>query len=126
MPIRNPFARRQADDGAGLRPPLSIEPSLKTPPGFERVDTVGSKASSAISIRSRRSGDTGEYKMSVVNDSGVYLPVRSTSPGHAQRGAGTYLQTVLLLIFSPGITAIAHRGKGVLAAPLLVAQLDRH
>lgn len=78
MPIRNPFARRQADDG-GLRPNLSVEPALKTPPGFERVDTVGSKASSAISISSRRSGDTGEYKMSVVNDSGVYLPV-TTAP----------------------------------------------
>lgn len=62
MPIRNPFAKRQADDG--LRPPLTIEPALKTPPGFERVDTVGSKASSALSISSRRSQDTGEYKMS--------------------------------------------------------------
>ncbi|KAI7773918.1 hypothetical protein LA080_009659 [Diaporthe eres] len=74
MPIRNPFTRRpQADEG--LRPPLSIDPPLKTPPGFERVDTVGSKASSAaLSTSSRRSNDTGEYKMSVVNDSGVYLP----------------------------------------------------
>ncbi|KAK7737505.1 hypothetical protein SLS53_006578 [Cytospora paraplurivora] len=72
MPIRNPFAKRQADDG--LRPPLTIEPALKTPTGFERVDTVGSKASSALSISSRRSQDTGEYKMSVVNDSGIYLP----------------------------------------------------
>lgn len=64
MPIRNPFTRRpQADEG--LRPPLSIDPPLKTPPGFERVDTVGSKASSAaLSISSRRSNDTGEYKMS--------------------------------------------------------------
>lgn len=67
MPIRNPFTRRQADE-AGLRPPLSIEPPLKTPPGFERVDTVGSKASSAISISSRRSQDTGEYKMSGTHD----------------------------------------------------------
>lgn len=67
MPIRNPFARRQIDE-AGLRPPLSIEPPLKTPPGFERVDTVGSKASSAISISSRRSQDTGEYKMSGTHD----------------------------------------------------------
>ncbi|PSR75533.1 Cys/Met metabolism PLP-dependent enzyme-domain-containing protein [Coniella lustricola] len=64
MPIRNPFTRRQAD-GGGLRPSLTIEPALKTPPGFERVDTVGSKASSAVSISSRRSQDTGEYKMSV-------------------------------------------------------------
>lgn len=65
MPIRNPFARRHGDDGA-LRPPLTIEPGLKTPPGFERVDTVGSKASSAsaISITSRQSHDVGEYKMS--------------------------------------------------------------
>lgn len=64
MPIRNPFTRRpQADEG--LRPPLTIDPPLKTPPGFERVDTVGSKASSAaLSISSRRSNDTGEYKMS--------------------------------------------------------------
>ncbi|KAL1883177.1 hypothetical protein Daus18300_000235 [Diaporthe australafricana] len=78
MPIRNPFTRRpQADEG--LRPPLTIEPPLKTPPGFERVDTVGSKASSAaLSISSRRSNDTGEYKMSVVNDSGVYLPPSPT------------------------------------------------
>lgn len=63
MPIRNPFARRQADE-SGLRPPLSFEPALKTPPGFERVDTTGSKASSAVSITSRRSQDTGDYKMS--------------------------------------------------------------
>lgn len=78
MPIRNPFTRRpQADEG--LRPPLTIDPPLKTPPGFERVDTVGSKASSAaLSISSRRSNDTGEYKMSVVNDSGVYLPPSPT------------------------------------------------
>lgn len=64
MPIRNPFTRRpQAEEG--LRAPLTIDPPLKTPPGFERVDTVGSKASSAaLSISSRRSNDTGEYKMS--------------------------------------------------------------
>ncbi|KAH8762540.1 hypothetical protein F5883DRAFT_116897 [Diaporthe sp. PMI_573] len=87
MPIRNPFTRRpQADEG--LRPPLTIDPPLKTPPGFERVDTVGSKASSAaLSISSRRSNDTGEYKMSVVNDSGVYLPPSPTEdkPSWPQR-----------------------------------------
>lgn len=85
MPIiRNPFARR-----AGA-PPVndeSLRPGAATAigsnlglPGFERVDTVGSKASSALSIRSTRSHDTGEYKMSVVNDSGVYLPVRLHFP----------------------------------------------
>ncbi|KUI63266.1 hypothetical protein VP1G_10412 [Cytospora mali] len=82
MPIiRNPFTRRQADEG--LRPPLAIEPALKTPPGFERVDTVGSKASSALSVNSRQSQDTGEYKMSVVNDSGVYLPPSPTAEDKA-------------------------------------------
>ncbi|KAL6690419.1 hypothetical protein J3F84DRAFT_211748 [Trichoderma pleuroticola] len=72
MPIRNPFARRPGTL-------VTVEDNVytdqeRTSPGFERVDTVGSKASSALSIRSARSQDTGEYKMSVVNDSGVYLP----------------------------------------------------
>lgn len=62
MPIRNPFARRPGsavavDDNAQLEQ----NPSH---PGFERVDTVGSKASSVMSIRSAKSHDTGEYKMS--------------------------------------------------------------
>ena len=59
MPIRNPFTRRGAanpDDG--------LRPEQRDAPGFERVDTVGSKASSVLSIRSARSQDTGEYKMS--------------------------------------------------------------
>ncbi|KAK3394035.1 hypothetical protein B0H63DRAFT_32992 [Podospora didyma] len=79
MPIRNPFARRPGivvtnDENArptGLSASGNEDPAH---PGFERVDTVGSKASSALSIVSRRSQDTGEYKMSVVNDSGIYLP----------------------------------------------------
>ncbi|KAB5530437.1 hypothetical protein GE09DRAFT_391706 [Coniochaeta sp. 2T2.1] len=82
MPIRNPFARQRP----GLSvPDSSTSNSTSRPgssngdvahPGFERVDTVGSKASSsaALSVRSSRSQDNGEYKMSVVNDSGVYLP----------------------------------------------------
>lgn len=71
MPIRNPFARRPGvivtahDENSR---PGSAAGSVKESvlsPGFERVDTVGSKASSAFSIRSsRRSQDTGEYKMS--------------------------------------------------------------
>ncbi|KAL6908728.1 hypothetical protein GGI43DRAFT_153840 [Trichoderma evansii] len=72
MPIRNPFTRRPgavvpAEDGV-------FADKEHNYPGFERVDIVGSKASSVLSIRSARSQDTGEYKMSVVNDSGVYLP----------------------------------------------------
>ncbi|EJT82007.1 hypothetical protein GGTG_01981 [Gaeumannomyces tritici R3-111a-1] len=80
MPIRNPFARRpgvlvQTDEN--VRP--AEDPSH---PGFERVDTVGSKTSSALSITSsRRSDDNGEYKMSVVNDSGVYLPPSPVEKG---------------------------------------------
>ncbi|KAF4594653.1 hypothetical protein GQ602_000266 [Ophiocordyceps camponoti-floridani] len=69
MPIRNPFSRRPSAVTVVV-PDEDPRPS----PGFERVDTVGSKASSVLSIRSARSHDTGEYKMSVVSDSGVYLP----------------------------------------------------
>ncbi|KAK3694952.1 hypothetical protein B0T22DRAFT_87952 [Podospora appendiculata] len=77
MPIRNPFARRPGvviTQDENVRPGSSAGNADVAHPGFERVDTVGSKASSALSITSRKSQDTGEYKMSVVNDSGVYLP----------------------------------------------------
>ncbi|KAF3007213.1 hypothetical protein G7054_g10802 [Neopestalotiopsis clavispora] len=72
MPIRNPFARKAGND-ENFRPEL-LSAQDASHPGFERVDTVGSKASSALSIRSTKSRDNGDYKMSVVNDSGVYLP----------------------------------------------------
>ncbi|EAQ89308.1 hypothetical protein CHGG_05927 [Chaetomium globosum CBS 148.51] len=71
MPIRNPFARRPGPATAhdeSSRPGSAAGPTTTDAahPGFERVDTVGSKASSAFSIRSSRpSQDTGEYKMSV-------------------------------------------------------------
>ncbi|KEY72564.1 hypothetical protein S7711_05634 [Stachybotrys chartarum IBT 7711] len=84
MPIRNPFARRP---GAAVVSDENMRPEVADHPTFERVDTVGSKASSVLTIRSTRSQDNGEYKMSdgtepsadtipavVVNDSGVYLP----------------------------------------------------
>ncbi|KAK0613043.1 hypothetical protein B0T17DRAFT_593255 [Bombardia bombarda] len=89
MPIRNPFARRQGAVVIGSNQDENVRPGSSSAggqvldpahPGFERVDTVGSKASSALSIGSRKSQDTGEYKMSgslttaVVNDSGIYLP----------------------------------------------------
>ncbi|EFY90247.1 hypothetical protein MAC_03762 [Metarhizium acridum CQMa 102] len=62
MPIRNPFARRT---GTATAHDENLHPERENPHlGFERVDTVGSKASSALSIRSTRSHDTGEYKMS--------------------------------------------------------------
>jgi len=68
MPIRNPFARVRpgltipADENA--RPDSDASHTDVAHPGFERVDTVGSKASSALSVRSSRSQDNGEYKMS--------------------------------------------------------------
>jgi len=67
MPIRNPFARRPGPvvQDENLRPD-GEDPSH---PGFERVDTVGSKASSGLSIRSVKSQDTGEYKMSGMRSS---------------------------------------------------------
>ncbi|KAG0649742.1 hypothetical protein D0Z07_3929 [Hyphodiscus hymeniophilus] len=77
MPIRNPFAKR-ADVQTGLQPPSEDSPrplsQNGTRPTFEKIDTYGSKASSAMSIQSSKSQEPVEYKMSVVNDSGVYLP----------------------------------------------------
>jgi hypothetical protein len=65
MPIRNLFGRRPGappTNDENVRPG-SVE-DKSTLPAFERVDTVGSKASSALSSRSAKSQDTGEYKMS--------------------------------------------------------------
>ncbi|KAF4469934.1 hypothetical protein FALBO_3161 [Fusarium albosuccineum] len=73
MPIRNPFARRP---GSVVVQDENQRPDTAT--GFEKVDTVGSKSASVLSIRSTKGRDTGEYKMSVVNDSGVYLPPSPT------------------------------------------------
>lgn len=77
MPIRNPFARRapaplqQDDHDENQQLPGAAATTDAAHPGFERVDTVGSKASPAFSIRTSGSGsrrpsreDTGEYKMS--------------------------------------------------------------
>lgn len=59
MPIRNPFARRP---GSIVVQDENQRPD--TAPGFEKVDTVGSKATSVLSIRNTKNQDTGEYKMS--------------------------------------------------------------
>jgi hypothetical protein len=61
MPIRNPFTRRP---GAAADENIHPDRDASSTPGFERIDTVGSKASSVLSIRSNKSQDTGEYKMS--------------------------------------------------------------
>ncbi|GAP90487.1 hypothetical protein SAMD00023353_4500650 [Rosellinia necatrix] len=83
MPIRNPFAKRPfLTTGADVAGDENARPAAHLPKdcysGFERVDTVGSRASSAWSIHSTKSRDNGDYKMSVVNDSGVYLPPSPT------------------------------------------------
>jgi hypothetical protein len=66
MPIRNPFARRPAPAN-GLEPGQEDGSQLGAQyggtPGFERVDTVGSKASS-MSISSSKSQEPAEYKLS--------------------------------------------------------------
>ncbi|KAH7031606.1 uncharacterized protein B0I36DRAFT_124860 [Microdochium trichocladiopsis] len=79
MPIRNPFAKRLVTDvqDENARPALSRDASS----GFERVDTVGSKASSVLSLRSNRSQDTGDYKL-IVNDSGVFIPPSPAEEKH--------------------------------------------
>jgi hypothetical protein len=67
MPIRNPFAKR-ADIQTGLQPPSEdyVRPLSQNGirPTFEKVDTIGSKASSAMSIKSGKSQEPAEYKMS--------------------------------------------------------------
>ncbi|KAI0398610.1 hypothetical protein F5Y17DRAFT_411266 [Xylariaceae sp. FL0594] len=82
MPIRNPFAKRPLlTTGTDAVHDENSRPGTLAPKdasGFERVDTVGSRASSTWSIRTTKSRDTGDYKMSVVNDSGVYLPPSPT------------------------------------------------
>ncbi|KOS19080.1 hypothetical protein ESCO_000990 [Escovopsis weberi] len=95
MPIRNPFSRRAAVTvltDENMPPSETAETGTL---GFERVDTIGSKASSILNIRAPRTIDTGEYKMSVVNDSGVYLPPSPTEdkglwrPRHLSSRAST-------------------------------------
>ncbi|KAG9231591.1 hypothetical protein BJ875DRAFT_486874 [Amylocarpus encephaloides] len=100
MPIRNPFAKR-TEVQTGLQPPE--EHSNNVRPSFEKVDTTGSKSSSALSISSKKSQEPVEYKMSVVNDSGVYLPPsppekksfwprRPTPLGHSTNNSETEIE----------------------------------
>lgn len=84
--IRNPFTRKPQND-ENIRPQLTTPSSQQQQQqgGFDREDTVGSKASSTtgLSISSLKSYEAGEYKLSVVNDSGIYLPpspVEKSSP----------------------------------------------
>lgn len=62
MPIRNPFGRRAGAQDENIRAEPNGSRLAVEPPGFERVDTVGSKASSLSGKSSR--ADTGAYKLS--------------------------------------------------------------
>jgi len=75
MPIRNPFAKRSEVYGGIAPGEENVRPLAQygTQPTFEKVDTMGSM-SSARSIKSGHNQEPPEYKLSVVNDSGVYLP----------------------------------------------------
>ncbi|CAK7212154.1 hypothetical protein SBRCBS47491_001376 [Sporothrix bragantina] len=122
MPIRNPFARRTpADEHPGLAAANGSAGDLQKQPSFERVDTVGSMASSSTSMRSRRSQDTGDYKMSVVNDSGVYLPPSpiserdafwSSSNGNGHGHRRTYITSLSSLSRSSTDNAAADSPTG--------------
>jgi hypothetical protein len=74
MPIRNPFVKRP-----GLSNGLDPEPEVENRPGFERADTVGSKASSALSINSGKSQEPAEYKMSGNTPALTHSPIMPVS-----------------------------------------------
>jgi hypothetical protein len=74
MPIRNPFARRP---GSAIVQDENQRPD--STPGFEKVDTVGSKSTPVLSIRSQ-GRDNGEYKMSGMPTDASALPSLMASP----------------------------------------------
>ena len=65
IPIRLPFTRRpNATDVSDENGRPDLVGAKVSNPGFERVETIGSKASSVLSIRTSKSHDNGDYKMS--------------------------------------------------------------
>ncbi|KAK5006975.1 hypothetical protein LTR39_005522 [Cryomyces antarcticus] len=72
MPIRNPFRKVvggvEADENAR---PTSRGGAAAPDRGSQKTDVVGSKPTSAVNINK----EPTEYKLSEINDSGVYLPV---------------------------------------------------
>lgn len=73
MPIRNPFAKRTGIEGLtdeNTRPESLDGQGL----ALENANVKATKPSLALSINSRKAEQPPEYKMSVVNDRGVYLP----------------------------------------------------
>ncbi|RYO92651.1 hypothetical protein DL762_001554 [Monosporascus cannonballus] len=78
--IRIPFTNRRLNvaeaQDENERPGMPA--SKDSHSGFERVEIMGSKASSALSIRSSKSQDNGDYKMSAI----------------AHRGKGSLAKTI--------------------------------
>jgi len=70
MPIRNPFRKGgvAVDPGQDEIPRPASRNGVER--GFQKTEVVGSKPSPALNIK----GEPNEFKLSVVNDSGVYLP----------------------------------------------------
>ncbi|EGO53492.1 hypothetical protein NEUTE1DRAFT_74131 [Neurospora tetrasperma FGSC 2508] len=85
MPIRNPFARRlgvAVTQDENVRPGSDAGNTDLAHAGFERVNTVGFRASSAFNIRSNKKGqDTGDYKMSgMTNQAPINQPQHRLNP----------------------------------------------
>lgn len=75
-PFRNPFNKKPPIvNGVPSVTDENVRPSLgvRGDQASERSSYTGSRASSSLSIKPRKE-ETAEYKLSVVNDSGVYLP----------------------------------------------------
>ncbi|KAL8715263.1 MAG: hypothetical protein Q9220_001221 [cf. Caloplaca sp. 1 TL-2023] len=77
-PFRNPFGRKPpVVSGVGSIHDENTPPSkLNGDATSQRSDYASSRASSSLSIKKRE--EPSEYKLSVVNDSGVYLPPSPT------------------------------------------------
>ncbi|KAL8845819.1 MAG: hypothetical protein Q9221_009049 [Calogaya cf. arnoldii] len=72
-PFRNPFGRKPpVVNGPTSLQDENARPSLNADATAQRPSYTSSRASSSLSIKRRE--EPSEYKLSVVNDSGVYLP----------------------------------------------------
>lgn len=76
-PFRNPFNKKPpvVVNGVSTIADENVRPSLgaRGDQASERSSYTASRASSSLSIKPRKE-ENAEYKLSVVNDSGVYLP----------------------------------------------------
>lgn len=95
MPIRNPFARRPGS--------VIVQDENQRPdstPGFEKVDTVGSKSTPVLSIRSQ-GRDNGEYKMSGMSTGPGRFPSLMASPSTSVVGGQVMKRRIWHLVTRP-------------------------